>query len=211
MYWALWESKREWIGATVHYIDEGIDTGPVLAYVPIETRYPGERFPSLYVRATKLGVERLIDALYRLAQGERWTIYPPQGEHVYRSEFSGWRLVLLEARLALRRCAAGTTAVCHKGNHCSPSMPLCAAHLPFTGSIFAGAVSVWLRSVGNSHPSRGNGGKLGVERGSRRDRRTERCGFPRDRERSGGQSLGHVGSSLPTLRHSPYSWSTNYR
>ncbi len=108
MYWALWKSKREWMGSTVHYIDEGIDTGPMLAYAPVELRYPGERFPSLYVRVTELGVERLVDALFRLARGERWAIDPPQGEHVYRSDFSGWRLVLLEARLALRRFAAGS-------------------------------------------------------------------------------------------------------
>ena len=90
----------------MHFIDEGIDTGPVLAYAPIEPRYPGERFPSLFVHAFQLGMERLVNALHRLARGERWTIPPPQGERVYRSDFSGWRLVLLEARLALRRFAA---------------------------------------------------------------------------------------------------------
>jgi hypothetical protein len=106
MYWTLWKRKREWMGGTVHYIDEGVDTGPVLAYAPIEPRSPGERFPSLYVRATELGVERLVDALCRLARGDRWTICPPQGERVYRSDFSGWRLAFLEIRLALRRLAA---------------------------------------------------------------------------------------------------------
>jgi folate-dependent phosphoribosylglycinamide formyltransferase PurN len=105
MYWALWERKLEWMGATVHYIDEGIDTGPVLAYAPVEPRYPGERFPPLWVRTDQLGVERLVAVLHRLARGERWTIPPPQGEHVYRSSFSGWRLFLLETGLALRRAA----------------------------------------------------------------------------------------------------------
>jgi folate-dependent phosphoribosylglycinamide formyltransferase PurN len=103
MYWALWEQKREWMGMTLHYIDEGIDTGPVLAYAPVEPRYPGERFPSLLVRTTELGVEHLVDALRRLEWGERWTIHPPQGERTYRTIFSGWRLLLLEIRLALER------------------------------------------------------------------------------------------------------------
>jgi hypothetical protein len=102
-YWALWEHKREWLGATVHYIDEGIDTGPVLAYAPVEPPYPGERFPSLFVRTTELGVEHLVDSLCRLERGERWTIHPPPGERVYRTIFSGWRLLLLEIRLALER------------------------------------------------------------------------------------------------------------
>jgi len=103
LYWALWERKREWMGATLHYIDEGIDTGPVLAYAPVEPRYPGERFPPLYVRTTEVGVERLVEALCRLARGERWTIDPPQGERVYHTIFSGWRLLLLEIRLAGER------------------------------------------------------------------------------------------------------------
>jgi methionyl-tRNA formyltransferase len=106
IYWALWKRKPEWMGVTVHYIDEGIDTGPALAYAPVEARYPGERFPSLFVRATEIGVECLVDVLCHLARGERWTIRPPQGESVYHSHFSGWRLVLLETRLALRRFAA---------------------------------------------------------------------------------------------------------
>lgn len=104
--WALWEREPGWLGATVHYIDEGIDTGPVLAYAPVKPRYPGERFPPLRVRTTEVGTERLVDALCRLARGERWIIHPPPGEGVYRTVFSGWRLLLLEIRLALYRGAA---------------------------------------------------------------------------------------------------------
>ena len=102
-YWALWEQKREWMGATLHYIDEGIDTGPALAYAPVIPRYPGERLPSLYVRTIERGVECLVEALCRLERGDRWTIPPPQGERVYRTIPSGWRLLLLEMRLASHR------------------------------------------------------------------------------------------------------------
>jgi len=102
-YWALWEQKREWMGATLHYIDEGIDTGPVLAYAPVEPCLAGERYPSLYARTTELGVKCLVEALCRLERGDRWTVSPPQGERVYRTIPSGWRLLLLEIRLALRR------------------------------------------------------------------------------------------------------------
>ena len=113
--WALWERRPEWLGATVHWIDEGIDTGPVLAYAPVESRYSGERVATLYVRIMKVGVERLLDALHRLGRGERWTIHPPQGERVYRTVFSGWRWFLLEIRLALQRAKhfAWTTVKSH--------------------------------------------------------------------------------------------------
>jgi Formyl transferase len=107
IYWALWEQKHEWIGATLHYIDEGIDTGSVLAYSTVEPHYPGERFPPLYARAIELGVSRLVEALCDIAQGRRWVIDPPAGEHVYRSTMSGGRLSLLEARLAWQRFRSG--------------------------------------------------------------------------------------------------------
>jgi folate-dependent phosphoribosylglycinamide formyltransferase PurN len=120
IYWALWEHKREWMGSTLHFIDEGIDTGPVLAYAPVEPRHPGERFPPLFVRATELGVKRLVDALLHIAQGRRWVLDPPEGARVYRSTLSGWRLALLEIRLALRRRRGPDKAASHASEPWDP-------------------------------------------------------------------------------------------
>jgi methionyl-tRNA formyltransferase len=111
IYWALWEQKREWMGATLHYIDEGIDTGPVLAYAPVKPRYSGERYPSLYTRAIELGVECMVETLCRLERGERWTIHSLQGERVYRTIPSGWRLLLLEIRLAVHRARQHSSGI----------------------------------------------------------------------------------------------------
>ena len=87
----------------MHFIDEGIDTGPVLAYAPVEPGSPGERYPALWVRIYELEVGRLVEVLRRLERGERWTIEPPGDESVYRSLISGWKLGLLELRGALQR------------------------------------------------------------------------------------------------------------
>ena len=106
IYWALWKREPRWLGATVHFIDEGIDTGPVLAYVPVTPHFPGEPYSSLFVRVYESGVAQLVGTLSRLAQGERWTIHPPRGERVYRSAISGWRLGLVEIRDALLRVAS---------------------------------------------------------------------------------------------------------
>jgi hypothetical protein len=116
IYWALREGRPEWIGSTLHYIDEGIDTGSVLAYAPVEARYPGERFPPLYVRAIELGVRRLVESLRYMEQGRRWVVDPPEGERVYRSTLSGWRLALLEIRLVLRRGWRSDRAVSQRIN-----------------------------------------------------------------------------------------------
>jgi len=73
----LWEREPSWLGATVHFIDEGIDIEPVLADAPVEQRFPGEQYLALHVGTVKLGVERLVDTLSQLALGKRWTIDLP--------------------------------------------------------------------------------------------------------------------------------------
>jgi len=96
--WALWERRWEWIGATIHTIDERSATGSVLAYAPVERKRAGEGFPGLYVRSTKKAVAALLEVLERLERGERWSIDPPAGPRAHRSAFSGWKHLALELR-----------------------------------------------------------------------------------------------------------------
>ncbi|HLG98193.1 MAG TPA: formyl transferase [Bryobacteraceae bacterium] len=99
IYWGLWERRPEWVGSTIHEIDAGIDTGNVLAYAPVAERRPGEGFARLFVRATELGIDRLLEVLARLQAGERWSVPPLSGASVYRSTISGWKLAALAWRL----------------------------------------------------------------------------------------------------------------
>lgn len=96
-YWALYERRPEWLGATVHEIDDGIDTGSPLAYAPI-TAEPGEGYPELFARATQKGVRKMLDVLECLNRGERPRVPIPAGERVYRSTFSGWKHLTLHFR-----------------------------------------------------------------------------------------------------------------
>ncbi len=96
--WALFHERPEWIGATVHRIDAGIDTGEVLAWAPISERTPGEGFPSLFARATEAGVLALLDVMHRLEARERWSLPVDGIESQYRSSIPGWRLWIAELR-----------------------------------------------------------------------------------------------------------------
>lgn len=86
--WALYHGRREWIGVSVHMIDAGIDTGPILARHHFATDFgvhPGE----LYGSASVVGGELLVEQLHALAGGN-----PPQFIHdaregEYRSFFPG--------------------------------------------------------------------------------------------------------------------------
>ena len=112
IYWALWEQRPEWLGVTVHWIDEGIDTGGVLAYARLDPDRLSQRFPELYAEATERGVERLM-AVLETAKSERPSeVASAAGAQSYRSTISGWRL----AALRLRRAANGTSPPYHKSS-----------------------------------------------------------------------------------------------
>ncbi|MGA2716257.1 MAG: formyl transferase [Bryobacteraceae bacterium] len=105
--WALWENRPEWIGATVHRIDAGIDTGEVLAYAPVKRCCEFEGFATLFARIAQRGVDQLLAVLTRLAAGESWQEPVPPGKHLYRSTISGWKLAALELRLARHQARHG--------------------------------------------------------------------------------------------------------
>lgn len=112
LYWALHERRPEWVGATIHRIDDGIDTGDVLAYAPVELG-DDDSFPALFARVTEAGVTALLEVLERLDRGERWRVPAVSGDGHYRSTMDGCRLLCLEwrRRRALGRAhgSSGTT------------------------------------------------------------------------------------------------------
>ncbi|MBO1902177.1 phosphoribosylglycinamide formyltransferase [Leucobacter weissii] len=65
---ALAAGARE-TGVSVHVIDEGVDTGPVLRRARVEIR-PGESEPELHERIKQLERPLLVDTVRRIAEGE---------------------------------------------------------------------------------------------------------------------------------------------
>jgi folate-dependent phosphoribosylglycinamide formyltransferase PurN len=92
VYWSRLERRPEWLGATVHIIDRGIDTGRPIAYY--RPGRDGDEV-ALEVDVTRGGCDALIDALHRFERGDEWEVPIPPGEPTYRSTVSGWRLLAL--------------------------------------------------------------------------------------------------------------------
>ncbi|WP_344977260.1 phosphoribosylglycinamide formyltransferase [Salinactinospora qingdaonensis] len=59
-------------GATVHIVDEGVDTGPVIDQVAVRVE-PGDDVASLHARIKTVEREMLVDVVGRLAR-EGWTL-----------------------------------------------------------------------------------------------------------------------------------------
>jgi phosphoribosylglycinamide formyltransferase-1 len=59
-------------GTTVHFVDEGVDTGPVIAQEAVEVR-PGDDADSLHSRIKDVEHRLYVDAVGRLARAG-WTV-----------------------------------------------------------------------------------------------------------------------------------------
>lgn len=67
-YWALREGRPDAAGTTVHLLDEGIDTGPVLAQ-RVFTPIPADAFPTYPLLQIAVGLPLLLDAVHAALEG----------------------------------------------------------------------------------------------------------------------------------------------
>jgi len=105
--WGLIENRPDWIGGTVHVIDEGIDTGDVL-WRGAPQIAAGDTGTTLFFRTHLEAVRALAGIVREYARGARpgVTAIPDSEESVYRTapEFGDWLQYLTAARG--RNCAA---------------------------------------------------------------------------------------------------------
>ncbi|MFQ5354042.1 MAG: formyl transferase [Thermodesulfobacteriota bacterium] len=66
--WAIYNEEPEYVGATVHYVSEGIDDGNII-YQGRPDITSGDNHESLYVKVVKLGVELMVKAIEDIEEG----------------------------------------------------------------------------------------------------------------------------------------------
>ena len=95
-FWALYNEEPDQAGCTLHGIDDGIDTGKLIAHICPEVE-EGDDELTLFWRAVRDSAEVYVEMLERLARGER--LGQPQREkgRLYQVKDRTWRA---ERRLA---------------------------------------------------------------------------------------------------------------
>lgn len=68
-FWSLFNGEPERVGCTLHFINEGIDTGALVAHVCPEVR-DGDDELTLFWRAVRSAAEVYVEAIERLQRGE---------------------------------------------------------------------------------------------------------------------------------------------
>ncbi|MBP7933953.1 MAG: hypothetical protein KA354_04820 [Phycisphaerae bacterium] len=101
--WGLLEDRHEWIGVSVHLIDEGIDTGPILKRQHLRA-VAAETYPSLFAKATVLGGRLLVEAMHELAVG-RVEVMARKSPGTYRSAMGRRHWLALARKISMARAA----------------------------------------------------------------------------------------------------------
>ncbi|HEX8903228.1 MAG TPA: formyl transferase [Longimicrobiaceae bacterium] len=84
-FFALYGEEFDRIGSTIHFVDEGVDTGDIVAHV-LPPMHPGDSAEALYCRAEKLAIECLVQLLERYESTGRLPRRPQQpGGHLFRT------------------------------------------------------------------------------------------------------------------------------
>lgn len=83
-YWALVENQNELCGTTIHFVDEGIDTGNILKQGIIQTNEK-DNFYTYPLLQLAIGLPLLKEAIWEVLDNKYQIILPPKGESKLRS------------------------------------------------------------------------------------------------------------------------------
>jgi len=107
IFWALYHEEPDKVGVTVHFIDQGIDTGPII-YQERVPLYAGDNLSGITARCIRRGAALYLGALEQLECGPVRTLDRPgvRGRAFYSIELGlvqyllfRWRLARLQPRL----------------------------------------------------------------------------------------------------------------
>ena len=68
IFWALYRGEPEKVGVTIHYIDRGIDTGPIVHQEAVPV-YADDSLATIYVRCIRRGAELYSQTLLEIENG----------------------------------------------------------------------------------------------------------------------------------------------
>lgn len=72
IFWALYRGEPDKVGVTIHFIDRGIDTGPIILQETVPV-YANDSLPKIYARCIRRGNELYLRAIDEI---ERGTVHP---------------------------------------------------------------------------------------------------------------------------------------
>ena len=73
MYWGIYYNKQEWVGASIHHINDGIDTGGIV--LRQDYNYKGNNsLTDIIISIEKIGTKLMIDAIKKIIENQSKSI-----------------------------------------------------------------------------------------------------------------------------------------
>ncbi len=88
-FWALYNGDPAKVGCTIHFIDQGIDTGKLIAHVSPEVK-PGDDELSLFWRGVRDSADVYVELFERLGQGQSFGESQPGKGRLYQVKDRGF-------------------------------------------------------------------------------------------------------------------------
>ncbi len=103
--WAAREGRPDWLGVTLHLIEAGLDTGPIVAQARPAIA-EGDTWLDVRRKLSLLGARLIAEGIRALADGLRPVPQPPELPSAYRSNLglTDWLAFLARRRAFIRDC-----------------------------------------------------------------------------------------------------------
>lgn len=98
LFWALYNNDQEKVGVTIHYVDEGIDTGPIIYQEPVPVTR-NDTLATLYAKSIRKGAELMSRAIDDFSRDQVRTITKDvAGKSHYHMDLGMWEYLVFQKR-----------------------------------------------------------------------------------------------------------------
>ncbi len=99
IFWALYNNEPDNVGVTVHFVDKGIDTGPIIYQQRVGVTRD-DKLETLYCRCIKKGAELMSQAISDIENGEVKAMRKDgvQGKAYYHMDLGIWEYLVFQRR-----------------------------------------------------------------------------------------------------------------
>jgi methionyl-tRNA formyltransferase len=99
IFWALYNNEPDKVGVTIHFVDEGIDTGNIIYQKAVGVT-GDDNLSTLYIKCIKAGAELMVNAIDDLEKGEVKIIDKRnvKGKAYYHMDLGIWQYLTFQRR-----------------------------------------------------------------------------------------------------------------
>jgi methionyl-tRNA formyltransferase len=104
IFWALYNNEPDKVGVTIHFVDKGVDTGPIIYQQAVGVNRD-DNIATLFYKCNKVGAELMVKAIRDIENGTVKTINRDviYSKAYYHMDLGIWQYIIFKWRLEMLR------------------------------------------------------------------------------------------------------------